>query len=700
MTGAASTLLHAGCAVICAAWTVLILCAGRGRTALLLAATGAVAALWAAAVALAPEAPLEGPAGLLEVVRSAVWFAVLLLLCVRIAGAVPVPLVRRFGLIGLLVTAVATITLLPGTTTALAVPTLSVLARLALALLVVLMAENLYRNAPEAARWHVVLPCIALGGLAAFDVLLYADAALSRDFSTLLIDARAVLTAMAAPLLAIAAVRDRRSRRDLPVSRQLVFHGATLVVAGTFLLGIGAAGEALRQFGDHWARAAQIGIMAGALMALAVAVTARSVRSRLRRLVVDHFFVARYDYRREWLQCIARLSAPDAEVPADIRAIRAIADPADSPAGILLLRNADGHDADAAPMRWAGSWNGPSEPLALAPDHPLIAAMRHGAWVAHPGPGELADLRAVFGPLWLAVPLMHHREGLLGAVLLARPRAGVILDSEVFDLLRMLGREVAMFLAERRGAERLTDQERLQAYAKRFAFVAHDVKTVATQLTLLLANADANIQDPEFQQDMLLTVRAAADRINTLIARLRAPEDAPAPASRRHGAAERGSVEPLPRLRRLAAGRGCIRIEADGDTANAIAMPPDVFDAAVTHLLDNAVEASAPGAPVRIHLRQEGREVVVDITDQGEGMTPAFIRDELFRPLTTSKPSGNGIGAWQARELVRQAGGDLAVFSKPGLGTTMRIILPLQPVPVAVPDGREGARLVAVHAWQ
>lgn len=699
MNGAASTLLYAGCAAICVAWTVLVLCAGRGRAALLLAATGAVAGLWAAAVALAPAEPLTGTAGVLEVARSGVWFAVLLLLCMRVAGAASVPLLRRFGWIGLLVTGLALATLLPGTTTALIVPALGVPARLALALLVVLMAENLYRNAPEAARWHVVLPCIALGGLAAFDVVLYADAALSRVFSGVLIDARAVLTAMAAPLLAIAAVRDRRSRRDPPVSRQLVFHGATLVVAGTFLLGIGAAGEALRQFGDHWARAAQIGIMAAALMALAVAVSARSVRSRLRRLVVDHFFVARYDYRREWLQCIARLSAPDAEVPADIRAIRAIADPADSPAGILLLRNADGRGAEAATMRWAGSWNGPMEPLALPPDHALIAAMRHGTWVAQPGAGELADLRAAFAPLWLAVPLMHHREGLLGAVLLARPRAGMRLDSEVFDLLRMLGREVAMFLAERRGAERLTDQERLQAYARRFAFVAHDVKTVATQLTLLLANADANIQDPEFQQDMLLTVRAAANRIDTLIARLRAPEEAPAPAARRPDVAEQGCVEPLARLRRLAAGRAPIRIEAD-EAVGAIAMAPDHFDAAVTHLLDNAVEASAPGTPVRIHLRQTGREVVVDITDQGEGMTPAFIRDELFRPLTTSKPCGNGIGAWQARELVRQAGGDLAAFSKPGLGTTMRMILPLRAAPAARPAVMEGVGTAAVPAWQ
>ena len=68
--------------------------------------------------------------------------------------------------------------------------------------------------------------------------------------------------------------------------------------------------------------------------------------------------------------------------------------------------------------------------------------------------------------------------------------------------------------------------------------------------------------------------------------------------------------------------------------------------------------------------------MVVDIIDEGPGMTPEFIRDELFRPFATTKGGGHGIGAYQARELLREAGGDLLVFSKPNSGTTMRLLLP------------------------
>ena len=631
MTPPASIWLHAGAALMALAWTLLVLFAGRGRSAWLLAACGAAAALWAGAVAWSPATPFEGPAGALEVVRLAVWVGALMLLCS--SGTA-----WRIGAAGLVIAALAGLPALGGT---------PLLLRLALALVVVLMAENLYRNATEAARWHVVLPAIALGGLGAFDVLLHADAVLSRAYSPALTDARAVLTALAAPLLAIAALRDRRVRREMAVSRGFVFHGATLVVAGIFLLAVGALSEALRQFGEPWTRTAQAALLGAAVLALALALSARSFRSRIRRTLTDNFFRARYDYRAEWLRCVATLSSAG-DSPA-MPAIRALADAVDSPAGVLLLRAPGWHGA--------GGWNARAD----AAEDPS-AALRDGLWVAQPVPGEFPKLRAALPSLWLIVPLMHHRDGLVGAVLLARPRAAFTPDRETFDLLRMLGREVALFLAERQAAERLAQEAQLHAHAHRFAFVAHDVKNVANQLTLLLGNAEAHIANPEFQRDMLMTVRASADRINGLIARLRQPDIA-AP----------DSVEPLSRLQALAR-HSPHRLEIEGTSPGAIAMPPEHFDSAVAHLLDNAAQASP--TPIRICLTRHGNRAWLDIIDQGPGMTAEFVRDDLFRPLVTARPGGSGIGAWQARELLRRAGGDLEVTTAPGRGTTMRLVLP------------------------
>ena len=64
-------------------------------------------------------------------------------------------------------------------------------------------------------------------------------------------------------------------------------------------------------------------------------------------------------------------------------------------------------------------------------------------------------------------------------------------------------------------------------------------------------------------------------------------------------------------------------------------------------------------------------------------MTPEFIRDTLFRPFGTTKKSGYGIGAYQARELMRSAHGDLLVLSEAGQGTIMRIVLPVESPPAS-----------------
>ena len=91
----------------------------------------------------------------------------------------------------------------------------------------------------------------------------------------------------------------------------------------------------------------------------------------------------------------------------------------------------------------------------------------------------------------------------------------------------------------------------------------------------------------------------------------------------------------------------------------------------------NAVEASRAGQAVILRGAAEAGKLVIEVADQGSGMTPEFVQNDLFRPLRTTKAGGHGIGAYQARELIRAAGGELEVVSSPGAGTTMRIVLPL-----------------------
>ena len=70
--------------------------------------------------------------------------------------------------------------------------------------------------------------------------------------------------------------------------------------------------------------------------------------------------------------------------------------------------------------------------------------------------------------------------------------------------------------------------------------------------------------------------------------------------------------------------------------------------------------------------------MTVSIRDTGQGMSPDFIRERLFRPFDSTKGTGSmGIGAYQARDNVRSLGGQLEVASQLGTGTTFYVRLPL-----------------------
>ena len=297
----------------------------------------------------------------------------------------------------------------------------------------------------------------------------------------------------------------------------------------------------------------------------------------------------------------------------------------------------------------------------------------------HAGSGSwLAELPRA----WVVLPLSHFGK-LIGFVVLAQSRAQFKLDREAYDLLRVIGREIASRVAEQRAVQALTQTQQLREYSQRFAFVIHDIKNVSGQLSMLLSNAEVHADNPAFQRDMLATVRASVGKITRLLSRLQVERQ------------ERdfSLITPGERLRDLVEACRTTRgrdIElADRSGGAGAAIDPDAFDAVATHLLNNAAEASAPGATVKADLRLEAHGVVVDIIDHGSGMAAEFIRDELFRPLRSSKADGHGIGAYQARELLRDAGGDLLVLSRPGGGTTMRIVLPLVQPSVAEPLAAE-----------
>jgi len=400
-------ILFGACAAAYVLLPSVIALRSRHLTGWLLVACCLITAAWATAYALPLAGAWRGLPGAFDLLRALAWYGFVLHLYQRFVR--PDRTGRAFLAIGVaaagLAAAAVAIEWRFGTGRP-SLLSLGVAVRLGIAVCELLLIENLYLNLPVRSRWHVALPCVLLGGLACFDILLCADLVLFQEASASLTGAHAVAMVMVAPLLAAAAVRDRRHRMDLQLSRAAVFHSATLILSGAVLLAISAAGEMFRRFGADWSWTAEISLLFAALIGAGTLLTSGSARSRLRRTVVEHFFAHRYDYREQWLNCIDTLSDTQLQGRTALhsRAIRAMADVVDSPGGLLFLR-----DGGVGAFQWSGSWNMPAS-ASVAPGHPVAAAMSNGDWIAVldgiDGPRLCSAPLDQLGRLWLAVPLM------------------------------------------------------------------------------------------------------------------------------------------------------------------------------------------------------------------------------------------------------------------------------------------------------
>ncbi|MEW4448124.1 XrtA/PEP-CTERM system histidine kinase PrsK [Qipengyuania sp. JC766] len=487
---------------------------------------------------------------------------------------------------------------------------------------------------------------------------------------------RGVVAGLVAILLAFGATQASRSMTLQP-SRRVTFQSLSVFVLGAYLFAMVAGARALSWVGGEWSVVLQTGFVFLACSAALLVLPSRSLRNRLRVTVTKHLFRHRYDYRTEWLRFNETIAIGDEPGrPLEVRAVKALADITESPGGILLLPDEEGRFRYAAEWGWPQA-EVPSDPI---PEGTALSMAQQSfvfdldALRGLPGGEEfeLPEWLIDLPKAWALVPLLNS-EKLAGIVILARPPVARRLDWEDFDLLRVAGRQIAIHLAEQSSQEALMEAGRFDDFSRRIAFVMHDIKNLASQLSLLSRNAEKHADNPEFRADMLVTLRSSSEKLNGLLSRLG-----------RYGS---GKGEPCQSidLARLAQDvaermRGLHPLSVVPSGPVLIEGQKAALDQAITHLVQNAIEASQPNVPVQLCVSDDGIRGVLEIIDAGTGMSAQFVRTNLFRPFTTSKENGFGIGAYEARELVRAMGGRVDVESKEGLGSRFSISFPLSSV--------------------
>ncbi len=542
---------------------------------------------------------------------------------------------------------------------------------LLLALAGLMFLEQIYRNVEPQQRWALKFLVIALGVMFAYDIFLYSYAVLYRQFNLSAWAARGFINALLVPLLMVAAVRNPEWTLQVGVSRRVVFYSTSLLAVACYIIATAIGGYYVRRYGGDWGRVAEITLICLALLLMLLIAFSGTARSYLRVFLHKNFFSFRHDYREEWLRLTTTLSSSDTHLP--LRAVRAMAQIMDSPAGALFMRGPDEEFALEACLNMPT----PAD-LKFPARLPAFEFMRERRWIydlseAPPqheerlrAPPELIGLPRA----WLVVPLVLE-DRLIGFVVLAQARAPRAFDWEDTDLLRAAGSQVAATLAQAADAKRVAEARQFEGFNRLTAFLMHDLKNIAAQQSLMLQNAERHKHNPAFVDDMLTTVDNSVQRISRLLEQLRG--DA---TTTKHARVQLALVidkalgecraqSPQPEYQPAAA---TLWVRADSDQLASV----------LGHVIRNAQDAAREHGHVTLRVERASAHAVIEIEDDGAGMDEDFIRNRLFQPFFTTKASrGMGIGAYQAREYVHSLGGAMRVNSTPGEGTVFTIQLPL-----------------------
>ncbi|HET7204083.1 MAG TPA: XrtA/PEP-CTERM system histidine kinase PrsK, partial [Steroidobacteraceae bacterium] len=489
-----------------------------------------------------------------------------------------------------------------------------------LALLGLVLLEQIYRNSREQARYAVKFLVIPLGVLFAYDLFVFAQGLLLKGIESDSWHARGIVTALAVPMLALAARRNPQWSLSLNifVSRQVVFYSATFVAVGIYLLVMAFGGYLIAQFGGHWARTAEMVFVAGAIMVLLTLLASNDLRRRLRVFLAKHFYRNKYDYRVEWLRFIQTLSdegegvvpAREASTPMATapRTIRAIAQIIGSPGGVLFLRDeVTGRHVPAA--AWPpGDFKLQKFGTLEATDE-LVQFLGQRQWVVdvdeHRLTPDLYDhiaLPAMFdppSPFRIVLPLLLGVE-LMGFLVLAEPPPPFRPTYEDRDLLKTVGRHVATHIAQQEADRKLAEGRQFEAFHRLTAFVMHDLKNLAAQLSLIVANAEKHRRNPEFVDDAIRTVANSAERMQRLIDQLQGRET--------HGQARRMA---LGEVVRRAVERCTLRPPAPVVAVvqdAAVNADPERLTSTLEHLVRNAQDATPADGMVEVGVRIDGEQ--------------------------------------------------------------------------------------------
>ena len=469
----------------------------------------------------------------------------------------------------------------------------------------------------------------------------------------------------------------RLLNRKIFVSRKVAYSAVAPLAFGIYLLGLGIISLIMRYFGWSFSSILQWVFVCLGLVAVLLYWHSGKIRRRVHFFISTHFYVNKYEYRDEWLKFSDLLKSAFTETVV-VKALNQVLTESlyttklsiwigDEERGYKIITSDDSLEEK----------NG----LLWKPDDPLIDHLKKYGhyYIQENNPDdsdeESAGIKREFlrqRNLVLLIPISVSNQ-VVGLIGLGSEYTGGRYGQDDFDLLTALGTQAASALLVVRMGEQLAGARQMEAFRSMSAFMMHDLKNLASTLSLTIQNLPTHFNNSEFRSDAVCITQQSLNKINNICAGL-------STLSRR--------IE-LKKVRidlnelvhnTISSLNGCGKtsILNNPQPVTKILLDPEQIQKVLTNLIFNANEAVGNGGEIRLITKQTGGWVVLSVSDNGCGMSKEFIERSLFRPFKTTKKQGMGIGLFQSKMIIEEHGGRIEVESEEGKGSTFRVMLPVK----------------------
>jgi len=546
--------------------------------------------------------------------------------------------------------------------------------------LVLVNLERTFRASAGAARWQIKFMILGLGTLFAARIYTSSQALLFSymDPEVNFFNASALLAACV--LITVSLIRGGQLNINLYFSHSFIYNSIIVLIIGIYLISAGILAKLAPYFGGTQYLPLQALIVFLTLLAMVVFLLSEKVRQRIREFISRHLKRPHYDYRREWeeftkrttsLIDIKKLSSAVTKMVAETFGVSSVSIwLLDDTKGYLKLEGSTVFSDELAKSINLPEKNSSEFMVAFCQQKkPVDLDLIKDNWALElkkQNPERFMKSRIRY---WIPLTI---NDQFLGVLTLNNRITGRPFSGEDFDLLKTIADQTAGSFLNLKLSEHLREMREIEAFRNISSFMVHDLKNVASTLSLTMQNMPFYLDNQEFRQDAIRNVEKSVMKIKNLCASLSSlsqkielkresidlNEVVNTTAIILNGALKaklNQNLQPLPKL----------------------FVDPEQIQKVLTNLILNADEAVKRRGEIQVSTAQKDSWVVLSVSDNGCGMSREFMERSLFRPFKTTKKQGMGIGLYQSKMIVEAHGGRIEVESEENVGTTFRVLLPV-----------------------